>query len=165
VEAARLLQDVSDIRFLFVGEGPVKAEVMALAQQYDLDNLQFHPEVPRERMPAFLSAADVALVPLRRLELFRGALPSKMFDAWAAGCPTLVSIEGEARSVLEEAGAGRYVTPEDPKSMARAIQSLAQDREACQRMGLCGRAFVQEHFSRRAQAHTLEQELLSVTTG
>jgi glycosyltransferase involved in cell wall biosynthesis len=165
VEAARLLQNAPNIRFLFVGEGPVKADVIALAQQYGLENLRFHPEVPRERMPAFLSAVDVALVPLRRLELFRGALPSKMFDAWAAGCPTLVSIEGEARSVLEEAGAGRFVIPEDPHSMVEAIRSLSEDRKACQRMGLRGRVFVQEHFSRRAQARTLEQELLSVTTG
>jgi len=159
VETARLLRNDAGIRFLFVGEGPVKAKIVALTEQHGLKNVLFHPEVPRERVPAFLSAADVALVPLRRLDLFRDALPSKMFDAWAAGCPTLVSIAGEARRVLGQAGAGCFVEPENPQALAEAIQTLAGDRAACREMGLKGRAFVEAHYSRQAQARQLEQLL------
>jgi len=159
IEAARLLQAEADIHFLFVGEGPVKKETMALAEGYGLNNVRFHPEIPREQVPAFLSAADVALVPLRKLDLFKGALPSKMFDAWAAGCPTLVSIEGEAQRVLERSGAGRFVEPENPQALVEAIRALAADREGGRQMGNKGRAFVRAHYSRQAQARQLEQLL------
>ncbi len=162
IEAASLLRADSDIRFLFVGEGPVKNEIKALAEGYGLYNVHFHPEIPRERVPAFLSAADVALVPLRKLELFKGALPSKMFDAWAAGCPTLVSIEGEAQQVLERSSAGRFVEPENPQALVEAIRALAADRTAARLMGNRGRAFVEAHFSRQAQARQLD-ELLRTT--
>ncbi len=93
--------------------GPKKAELLAMKERLGLANVTMLPERPRSDMPAFLSAADVALVPLRRLELFEGALPSKMFDAWACGCPVILSIDGEARRVLEQADAGLFVEPED----------------------------------------------------
>jgi colanic acid biosynthesis glycosyl transferase WcaI len=162
IEAARLTKDNPKIRYLFVGEGPVKADMRALADSYGLDNLLFHPEVPRDRMPAFLSAADVALVPLRRLALFKGALPSKMFDAWAAGCPTIVSIEGEAQEVVSRARAGCYVEPENPQALVAAIHRLAADPATSREMGLRGRAFVKTHFSRQAQARHLAYVLNSV---
>jgi colanic acid biosynthesis glycosyl transferase WcaI len=167
LEAARSLQGAGDldVRFVLVGEGPVKEEMMALAQDYGLINTLFHSEISRERVPAFLSAADVALVPLRKLDLFKGALPSKMFDAWAAGCPTLVSIEGEAQQVLEEAGAGRFVEPENPQALVRAIRVLATDRAACREMGIRGRAFVEIHYSRQAQARQLERVLRTLVGG
>jgi glycosyltransferase involved in cell wall biosynthesis len=162
VEAARLLHDNTGIRFMLVGEGPVKAEMVNLAEGYGLANILFHREVPREQMPAYLSAADVALVPLRRLDLFKAALPSKMFDAWAAGCPTLVGIEGEAQEVLRRSGAGRFVEPEKPLALAEAIRTLANDPEACRQMGVQGRMFVEAHFSRQSQACRLEEILRSV---
>jgi glycosyltransferase involved in cell wall biosynthesis len=153
------LQNDPDIRFLFVGEGPVKADIIALSKEYGLPNVVFRPEVPRDQMPAHLSAADVALVPLRRLDLFKGALPSKMFDAWAAGCPTLVSIEGEAQRVVEQSGAGLFVKPENPQALAEAIQGLSRDRGICHEMGSRGRTFVNTFFSRQAQAQQLERVL------
>jgi colanic acid biosynthesis glycosyl transferase WcaI len=161
LEAARILQEASDrhVRFVFVGEGPVKEEMMALADRYGLANTRFHREIPRDQVPVFLSAADVALVPLRKLNLFRDALPSKMFDAWAVGCPTLVGIEGEAQRVLEQAGAGLSIEPENPDALVNAIRRLAADRATCAAMGLRGREFVKTHYSRQAQARQLERVL------
>ncbi len=80
---------------------------------------------PRESIPAYLSAADVALVPLRRLEIFKGAVPSKMFDAWACGCPVVLSIEGEARQVLEQAEAGVFIVEAHYSRQAQARRLTA----------------------------------------
>jgi glycosyltransferase involved in cell wall biosynthesis len=156
LEAARQLQNDPDAHFLFVGEGPKKAELLALRDSLGLTNVTMLAERPREEMPAYLSAADVALVPLRRLDLFQGALPSKMFDAWACGCPVLLSIDGEARQVLEQAGAGVFVAPEDADQMAAAILRLKGDPERLRRQGERGRRFVQDHYSREQLAARLE---------
>lgn len=159
VEAARLLGDEPDMHFLFVGEGPVKSEVIALAQMYQLDNVTFHSEVPREQMPILLSAADVALVPLRNLALFRGARPSKMFDAWACQTPTLISVDGEARRILEEVGAGVFVEPENPRALAEALLWLKDRPEERRQMGLAGRQAALERYSLQAAARRLEEIL------
>ncbi|NLS77781.1 MAG: glycosyltransferase family 4 protein [Chloroflexi bacterium] len=162
VEAARLLQDQPDVHFLFVGEGPKKMDAAILREEYGLQNLTMLSERPMSEMPAFLSAANVALVPLRKHALFQGALPSKMFDAWACGCPIILSIEGEARRVLEAAQGGLYAEPEDAASIAAAVQSLrARPAEAAE-MGLNGRRYVEAHYSRQRMAQRLEELLREI---
>ena len=165
LEAAQHLQAVPDVHFVFVGEGPKKAELEAMKERLGLPNVTMVPERPRSDMPAFLSAADVALVPLRRLELFEGALPSKMFDAWACGCPVILSIDGEARRVLAQADAGLFVVPEEARQMAQAIERLKSDPALLRRYGANGCRFVEENYSRQRLAAQLEQLLLAVVEG
>jgi glycosyltransferase involved in cell wall biosynthesis len=127
-----------------------------------LPNVHFLPEVPSSRIPAYLSAADTTIVPLRDEPVFRGALPSKMFEAWACARPTILSVAGEAEQVLTEAGAGIAIPPEDPAAMASAILSLHDHPDPAQQMGKRGRRFVLAHYSRRAQAQALESLLAEV---
>jgi glycosyltransferase involved in cell wall biosynthesis len=162
LETARLLQEHPQIRFLLIGDGPKKAEIAAQVARLDLPNLRLLPEQPRESMPGYLSAADVALVPLRRLELFKGALPSKIFDAWACQRPVLISIDGEARRVVEEAQAGIFVPPEDPIALARSLLDLLANQAQAIKMGDNGRQTVVKSFSRRAQARQLIEILEAV---
>ena len=162
LEAAQKLQATPEVHFVFVGEGPKKAELLAIKDRLGLANVTMLPERPRSDMPAFLSAADVALVPLRRLDLFEGALPSKMFDAWACGCPVILSIAGEARRVLEQADAGLFIEPEDAGQMARAILQMKGDPALLRRYRDNGPRFVEKNYSRQRQAAQLERLLLEV---
>jgi glycosyltransferase involved in cell wall biosynthesis len=141
IEAARLLANDTRVYFVLIGEGPQKREIANLVRRYELTNLNLLPEQPREAIPDYLSAADAALVPLRNLDIFEGALPSKIFDAWACNRPVLISIDGEARQVVELAGGGIYVPPEDAVSLKNAILSLLQDDAGNKTMGNNGRAF------------------------
>ena len=159
LHAASLLRNDPAVRFVLVGEGPVKADLQALAAELHLDNLLMLPEQPRLAMPAILSAADAAIVPLRKLELFQGALPSKMFDAWACELPLLLSIDGEARRTLEAADGGRYVPPEDAAALADAIRALAAQHDRGRSLGRNGRRYTEQHHSRQAQARALEKLL------
>jgi glycosyltransferase involved in cell wall biosynthesis len=162
LHAASRLRNDPAVRFVLVGEGPVKAELQALRAKLGLDNVLMLPEQPRSAMPAILSAADTAIVPLRKLELFQGALPSKMFDAWACELPLLLSIDGEARRTLDAAQGGLYVPPEDPAALAEAIRFLAAEPDRGRSLGLNGRRYTEQHYSRQAQARVLEK-LLKVT--
>jgi len=159
LEAARQLAGGSRAHFLFVGDGPCKADLVALKTSLDLSNVTMLSAQPREAIPAFLSAADVALVPLRKVDLFKNAVPSKIFDAWACECPVVLSMEGEARRVLLEAGAGIFVPPESPDALADAIAELSRAPERCREYGRRGRRFVEQHYSRQAQAAELTRLL------
>jgi colanic acid biosynthesis glycosyl transferase WcaI len=167
--AARLLslrpQEAPETHFLFVGEGPRKAGLLDLRDKLALSNVTMLSEQPRSQMPAYLSAADLALVPLRRLELFRGALPSKIFDAWACACPVLLSIDGEARQVLEQANGGVFIAPEDEEQMAQAVLQLKDDPDRLRHYGQNGRRFVEANYSRTRLATRLESLLSTVVRG
>jgi glycosyltransferase involved in cell wall biosynthesis len=159
IEAALPLRDVPEVRFVFVGEGPKKAELAEKVASLKLNNVHLLPEVPASRMPSYLSAADCTIVPLRDEPLFRGALPSKMFEAWACERPIVLSVSGEAAQVLQEARAGVACQSEDPAGMAEAIRFLHAHPDEATAMGKRGREFVLAHYSRVAQAGALERLL------
>jgi glycosyltransferase involved in cell wall biosynthesis len=160
VHAARLLRSNRDLVFAFFGDGPEKEKLVRLAHEFELRNLYFFPSQATARMPAIIGSFDLALVPLRRLELFKGALPSKMFEAMAAAVPMIVSVDGEARALVQRARAGVFVEAENPEAMAGAILELRQDRERLAAFGMNGRQYVLEHYDRQKIAENFERLLI-----
>lgn len=162
LHAAKLLEDQADVHFLMVGDGPRKDALVELYRSLGLSNLTMVPGQPLERMPGYFSAADVCLVSLRKLDVFKGVLPTKMFDAWACETPTLINVDGEARETLEEVGAGLYVEPENPEALAAALLQLREQPERLARMGRAGRRAVVERYSLQAAARQIERVLQEV---
>jgi glycosyltransferase involved in cell wall biosynthesis len=89
---------------------------------------------------------------LRKQEVFKSAIPSKMFEAMAAGKPTILGVEGEAKEILLASEAGLAVPPEDPAAMVEAILRLRNDPMLCHALGRNGRQSVMEEYLRSAQA-------------
>ncbi len=163
LEAAHRLSDDPQIHFLLVGDGPSKSHLLQLKEALRLSNVTMLEGQARESIPAYLSAADVALVPLRKVELFKGALPSKMLDAWACSVPVILGVNGEAKEVLMESGAGLHVEPEDPIQLAQAIKRLKENPLLGKEFGSKGRDFVMRHYDRKRLAERLEKVLREVT--
>jgi glycosyltransferase involved in cell wall biosynthesis len=138
------------------GDGADRPRIEELLDRLALDNVILLPLQPRERMPAILASFDAAVVPLRKLDLFRGALPSKMFEAMASSLPVVFSGEGEASVLIKASGAGICVTPEDPAALAGAIADLAANPERARLMGEAGRRYVELHYDRRRIATEFE---------
>lgn len=159
LQAARQLKNDPRILFVFIGDGPVKADLIAQAESLSLSNVSFLAEQPREQVPAYLSAADIALIPLRNIDLFKGALPSKLFDAWACERPVIISVDGEARNVVEQAGGGIFIPPEDAQALAATALELMENANLRQEMGRAGRTYTIKHYSRRALAESLARLL------
>jgi glycosyltransferase involved in cell wall biosynthesis len=109
------------------------------------------------RMPAFLSISDVCLVHLRKVALFMTVLPSKIFEAAGMARPILLGVGGDARAVVEAAGCGVYVEPEDDAALVDAVLRLAGDPARRQELGRAGHAWVAAHHDRdRLAAEYLE---------
>jgi glycosyltransferase involved in cell wall biosynthesis len=152
LDAAAALRPQDKIRFLFVGEGAERQRLQARAKTESLDNVVFLGALPRDAMSEVYATSDLCLVPLRKTELFRTVLPSKIFEILGMARPLLLSVDGEARALVEASGGGIFVPPEDAPAMAEAILRLARDPAACQQMGERGRAYVREHFDRKRLA-------------
>jgi glycosyltransferase involved in cell wall biosynthesis len=162
LDAAALMQPLDPaVHFLLVGDGPTKADLVAQAKQRQLVNVTFVPAQPRESVPAYLSAADVAVIPLVRKRLV-GALPSKMFDAMACERPIILSAEGEALLVLRKEQVGLSVPPEAPEPLSEAVLALKQDPLRAQQFGQRGRPAVVERYSRQTQARQLASVLSAI---
>jgi glycosyltransferase involved in cell wall biosynthesis len=89
-------------------------------------------------------------------------LPVKMFSYMACQIPVLLAIEGEASELLHEAQAGIAVSPGSPGAIAEAILELRADPVLRAEMGRAGRAYVEDHYNRQAQAQQLVNLLMGL---
>ena len=152
LDAADKLKDDPSIVFLMVGDGAEKEMLRAQNQSRKLDNVVMLDQQPREMMPRIWSITDASLVLLRRQELFTKVIPSKIFESMAMGKPVVLGVEGESRSIIEAAGAGIGIEPENAAELASTIRSLADNKLLCQRLGTSGQAYVRANFDRRRLA-------------
>lgn len=152
VESAKQLRQYPQIQFLFVGEGAEKEQLVSLANNYQLDNINFLDPVSKDKVRAFYMLADVCLVPLRDIPLFETFIPSKMFEMMAMERPIVASVRGESAEILQESGCALVVAPENSAAIAQAILTLYYNQEQARQMGKQGRTFVINHYSRRAMS-------------
>ena len=160
IEAAKLLSHEPEYFFLMVGDGPMAEKLKQDVSNLQLTNILFVGGRAREEMPAFYSAAQMTIVPLKRLEIFRHARPTKLFDAMACETPVVLGIEGEAKEILEKAEGGIPYIPEDAEDLVRSIREIVRLGESGQReMGKRGRRYVAAYYSRDRYARDLERVL------
>lgn len=153
IDAAARLVDRPDIVFLFIGDGPAKPGLVAQAHALGLSSVRFLPMMPTADVAPYLIASDVLLVPLRAHPVFSTFVPSKLYDYLACGRPVILSVDGEAREILDASGGGRFCPSGDAGALAGAVREMScLPADARARMGESGRAFVVEHYSRDAQA-------------
>jgi len=140
--------------FLVIGEGAGKDRIVQLAAARGLANICFLAQQPRESIPAYISSADVCLVMLKKTELFKTVIPTKLLEYMACARPVIVAVDGQARQIVEEAQAGVFVEPENSRALVDAILALAADPESRQRMGASGRRYICARLSRERTAQT-----------
>ena len=153
LEAATQLQHRNpDVLFLLIGEGAEKDHIKALAQSRGLANVRFLDQQPRETIPAFISASDACLVLLKKTDVFKTVIPTKMLESMSCARPLILGVEGEARKIVEEAAAGIVIEPENSAALAQAVRRLAADHSLGQALGKKGREYILRRFSRRQTA-------------
>jgi len=152
LEAARLLKVKGVLaKLIFVGTGLDIEDLKIKAATLELNNVMFFPSVPMSEIGAYLNNADALLVHLKSDKLFEITIPSKTQAYMAVGKPILMAVEGNAAELITMAACGVLAKPENPASIADAIESLARmspiEREG---MGLRGSNFYNQNLSLKA---------------
>ena len=149
LKAAKLIEDKPDVQFIIQGSGPEKDKLVNLKAELKVTNVHFFDPVSKSEMPSIVKAIDVALVPLKNLPLFQGAIPSKVFEALAMKKPLLLGVDGEARQhFIEKAQAGLFFMPENEEDLAKQILNLFNNPDKLHEMGINARNYVSTHFNR-----------------
>lgn len=160
LHAAEAIQDLRHIHFILQGSGPEKEKLEALKNSFALKNVHFLPPVSKSEMPSVVKSIDVALVPLKNLPLFQGAIPSKVFEALAMKKPILLGVDGEARKhFITNAQAGLFFEPENVTDLVNQIRFLSDNKSQLLEMGENARKYVSEFFNRNNIAETFLKKL------
>ena len=132
--AEKLFPLVPDIRFLVVGDGPLRTWVEAEVQRMGIASaVILTGAVPRDRVPQHIDAMDVALAPYSA----HGAAyfsPLKVFEYMAMAKAVVATDVGQCDELLKE-GAGLVLPPDSPSLWADAVRDLLNDPRKRASMG------------------------------
>jgi glycosyltransferase involved in cell wall biosynthesis len=166
LRAAQLLRDRHpNVIFRIIGDGAERAKIEASIQEQGLQNVEILPQQPRSKIPALIWNSDVCLVLLKRSEVFKTVIPTKMLEFMACGRPVMLAVEGQALEILEEAGAGIAIPPEDAEALASAVLTLQSNPSLALAYGRSGAIYIREKLSRRSTAFEYERVLMRLFGG
>lgn len=150
LKAASLLKSKPHIVFVLVGSGPVLPELKKLKNSLMLTNVLFVDSVSKPEMPNILNSIDAGVVPLKKLEIFKGAIPSKIFELLAYEKLVFLGVDGEAKELFVEQGnCAVHFDPENYTDLASKIIQIEENRDQLKQLGKNGRLYVNKHFNRK----------------
>jgi colanic acid biosynthesis glycosyl transferase WcaI len=155
LDAARKLEKIfPEACFLMVGEGADKERVLRLARAQSLSNLLFVGQQVREKVPEFICASDVCLVLLKKSEIFKTVIPTKLLEFMSCARPVILGVDGQARKIVEQAESGIFIEPEDDDELISAVQRLHANPALRETLGRNGRNHILRDFSREQTARS-----------
>ena len=163
-DAAAALKRIraESVAIVAVGSGSERDALERRVRVERLDNLLLLPPVSREEMPAIVGSADATLTVFAANPVLELNSPNKFFDGLAAGKPVVVNVNGWLRRLVEENDAGVYAPAGDADALARALTTLAEDRDRARRMGEKARELATREFARDLLADRLTETLEEV---
>lgn len=153
--AAHRLSNSKHVVFLMVGDGAERRALVRMKDTMALDNVMMLEQQPKSRMRELWGLSNVSLVLLKKSDLFKTVIPSKIFESLAMAKPIILGVEGESAELIQSAQAGICIEPEQADDLAACVLELSQNAERCQELGRNGRTYVAEHFDRTVLARKL----------
>ena len=138
----------ANVHFLIVGDGAERRRIESNARAKGLTNITFTGRQPKEMIPAYFSVSNVCLVHLKRTDLFKTVMPSKIFEAAGMAKPIINGVSGFAENFIKEAGAGEIIEPDNEEALVQVLLKLAKDAVLCMQYGQSGYEYVTKNFCR-----------------
>lgn len=105
------------------GTGAERTSIELYLQENEAKGIFLHEPVNRAEVPAMLAQYDLTLIPL--VKPIFGAVPSKLYEAMAAGLPVLFAGGGEGARIVEKYKVGWTCNPSDFTTMGVILQQIA----------------------------------------
>lgn len=135
------------------GDGADRARIAAWIARYPHCGVWLHDPVPAEAVGRTLHQYDGALIAQKTA--IRGTVPSKLYEAMAAGLPVVLLGSGESARLLRESGAGVSVPPGNWSKLEKALRDAGEPYALRSRRG---REFAWQHFRHEIQLQRLMAE-------
>ncbi|MBR9921774.1 MAG: glycosyltransferase family 4 protein [Bacteroidetes bacterium] len=163
VETAERLKGTR-AHFALLGGGMQKEMLREEAEKRELDNIEFLDYVPKETVFRYILAADIGASVLKKADTFKTIYSNKTFDYMSCKKPILMVIDGVSRELVEKAGCGTFVRPEDPEDFAEKVRDYLQLEESeLQRQGEAGYRYARDHFDREKLAMEYLERLQKIS--
>ncbi len=161
----RLMEDIQDVSYLIVGEGPYRGQLEDLALAAGVrERVMFAGQVSDESLPEIYALSDIFIMPSReQLELCDVEGFGIVFlEASACAKPIIAGRSGGIGDAVLDGVTGLLVNPLDVEDVSKALRRLLSDPDLAMRLGQQGRARVVSDFTWSRVADRIRRILESV---
>mgnify|MGYP005887719269 CR=1 FL=1 len=142
--------ELSDVKFIFVGNGSEKERLKKITKDKNLKNINFIDQLPREDYEKFTSACDIGLVSLDERFTVPN-FPSKTTDYFKLSLPILASLdrcsaEDYGKFLEEEAKGGIFAEAGNVEDLYEKFLTLYNSKDLRKWLGNNGREYYEEHL-------------------
>jgi glycosyltransferase involved in cell wall biosynthesis len=155
---ARFGREYPAATLTIAGEGPLHAELRALAHDLGVESRVFFPGfISQPQLRALFAEAHLFLHPSElAADGNQEGVPNAMLEAMASGLPVLATTHGGIPEAVENGVSGMLVPERDDAALAEAMLALARDPERSAALGVAARKRVTEQFDLEVQTRVLE---------
>ncbi len=160
IDAAKILADsehAAKIRIVMLGDGAHRQRLEDRAKAEGLNNIQFISSVPKSDVTRYWSILDASIIHLKKSELFKTVIPSKMFECMGMAIPILHGVEGESAEIVITNEIGVTFESENHIQLVERLLALYGDWEMRERLSRNG-PLAAIQYDRKA----LAQKMLAV---
>jgi glycosyltransferase involved in cell wall biosynthesis len=154
--ARKLRQRYPELHFLLVGDGPLRGQIMGLADSLGLSDTIHFPGLQEDVRP-YLAAIDVYLMS----SAFEG-LPVALLEAMSMECAVVSTAVGGIPEVIRSGENGVLVEAKRPDLLAAAVSELLSAPAELRRYGAAARATVHAGFSLERMVAEVEAKYLEI---
>lgn len=158
INAANELKELSDLYFLFVGDGTEKNKLMRMAEGFQLKNIVFKPFVSKDDYPKLVKEADVGLVCLTSQNK-TPVVPGKILGYMAASIPVVAFLnrESDGHKLIKEAQCGFSEVSDDYKKVVDLVVRVYDEKDNLKKYGENGFKYVSKNFEKKICIDNLEK--------
>lgn len=158
LDCAKVMAGTDDrYHFLLIGDGAEKHNLKKKIADENIHNVTLLDSVDKHEVVDYLSVLDAAIINLKKSDLFKTVIPSKIFETAAMQIPILIGVDGEARMIVEHYNAGLYYEPENMESFLRVTNQLFTSNGLYDDLKAGGSRLAQAFDRKRLAGEMLEQ--------
>lgn len=158
INAASHLVD-KKINIIIIGSGAERGNLEKIIENKKLTNIKIFPMMPRDEAAEVLKRLKVFIVHLKKNDLFKTVIPSKIFEGMALKKAILIGVDGEAREIIENSGCGFYFEPENEIALVYKIIEMKENEHLLDQMGRTGYDYLLANYDRNVLAKKMINRL------
>lgn len=161
IEAAKVAKErgMSDVEFIFMGDGATLPELEKLVKDYDLKNVKFLGNHPMKTVVEVVNLCDASMTSFLNLPILQTNSPNKLFDSLSAGKPIIVNSAGWTKDLVEKDNCGFFVNPDDPADFIDKIALYKDNKEQLKIWGENARKLSETTFDRSILAKRVAETI------
>ena len=133
----------SKFRLMILGKGDLYNELLNIKNNWLKNRLILIDWQPYDKIPKYIAASDICLLPAYNNEVMRHIVPIKMYEYMACGKPVIAT---RLPGIMREFGEGNGVIyVERPEDVLKKAVELAEDRQKMRKLGMKAAKYVQKY--------------------